>query len=70
MYLVGLLFKKLFLFPLYLYYQIYDHLIYKYYRKYKLFDGWGIHLFTENSDKVKPRCRRSKPTRSRRDIRK
>lgn len=46
MYLVGLLFKKFFLFPLYLYYQIYDHLIYKYYRKYKLFDGWGIHLFT------------------------
>ena len=46
MYLVGLLFKKLFLFPLYFYYQIYDHLIYKYYRKYKLFDGWGIHLFT------------------------
>ncbi len=46
MYLFELFFKKLFLFPLFMYYQIYDHLIYKYYRKYKLFDGWGIHLFT------------------------
>ena len=46
MYLVGLLFKKLFLFPVFLYYQIYDHLIYFWYRRFKLFPGWGIHLFT------------------------
>lgn len=46
MYLIALFFKNLFLFPLYLYYQIYDHLIYFYFRKFKLFDGWGIHLFT------------------------
>ncbi len=46
MYLIALLFKHLFLFPMYLYYQIYDHLIYFYFRKRKLFDGWGIHLFT------------------------
>lgn len=46
MYLIGLLFKKLFLFPLFLYYQIYDHLIYFWYRRFKLFPGWGIHLFT------------------------
>ena len=46
MWLVSLLFKKLFAFPLFLYYIIYDKLIYKYYRKKKLFPGWGIHLFT------------------------
>lgn len=46
MYLIVLLFKKLFLFPMFLYYEIYDHLIYHYFRKKKLFDGWGIHLFT------------------------
>lgn len=46
MYLISLLLKNLFLLPLFIYYQIYDHLIYWYYRKKKLFDGWGIHLFT------------------------
>ena len=46
MYLIALLFKNLFVLPLFLYYQIYDHLIYWYFRKFKLFDGWGIHLFT------------------------
>lgn len=46
MYLVALLFKNLFLLPLYLCYQTYDHLIYWYFRRYKLFDGWGIHLYT------------------------
>lgn len=45
MYLISLLFKNLFLFPLHLYYRIYDILIYWYFRKYLLFDGWGIHLF-------------------------
>lgn len=46
MWLISLLFKKLFAFPLFLYYIIYDKLIYKHYRKKKLFPGWGIHLFT------------------------
>ena len=46
MYLITLLFKKLFAFPLFLYYQIYDIRIYRHYRKKKLFPGWGIHLFT------------------------
>lgn len=46
MYLITLLFKKSFAFPLFLYYQIYDKIIYRYFRKKKLFPGWGIHLFT------------------------
>lgn len=46
MYLIVLLFKNLFLFPMYFYYQIYDHLIYWYFRKKQLFEGWGIHLYT------------------------
>lgn len=46
MYLIALFIKKSFLFPLYIYYQIYDHLIYRYFRHKLLFDGWGIHLFT------------------------
>lgn len=46
MYIISLFFKKLFLFPMFLYYHIYDKLIYWWYRKKKLFYGWGIHLFT------------------------
>lgn len=46
MYLISLLFKHLSTLPLFLFYQIYDHLIYWYFRKYQLFDGWGIHLYT------------------------
>lgn len=46
MYLIGLLFKKLFLAPLFIYYHIYDKLIFWYYHKKLLFPGWGIHLFT------------------------
>lgn len=38
--------KRLFLFPQYLYYHIYDKLIHWYYDKNKLFPGWGIHLYT------------------------
>lgn len=46
MWFLSLLFKKLFLFPKFLYYIIYDKCIYNWYRKKKLFQGWGIHLFT------------------------
>ena len=46
MYLIVLLFKNLFILPGYLCYQIFDHLIYHFYRKKKIFNGWGIHLFT------------------------
>ena len=38
--------RKIKLFPLFLFYVFYDFLIYKSYRKDKLFYGWGIHLFT------------------------
>lgn len=44
--LIVLFFKKLFLFPCFMYYHIYDKLIYSFYRKKLLFPGWGIHLFT------------------------
>lgn len=46
MYIIPLFFKKLFLFPLFIYYHIFDKLIYKHYKQRKLFPGWGIHLFT------------------------
>ena len=46
MYLISLLFQKVKLFPLYLYYHIYDICQYLYYRKYYKFYGWGVHLFT------------------------
>lgn len=36
-----------------IYYQIYDHLIYWFYRKKRLFPGWGIHLFTGKFGKGK-----------------
>lgn len=43
---ISILIKRIFLFPLYLYYHIYDMAIYKHYHKSRLFPGWGIHLFT------------------------
>ena len=46
MWFFSLLFKNIRVFPLYLYYQIYDHLIFWFYNKKKLFSGWGIHLYT------------------------
>ena len=46
MWFITLLFKKLWLLPDYLNYQIYDHLIYWYYKQKLIFPGWGIHLFT------------------------
>lgn len=46
MYIIPLFFKKLFLFPLFIYYHIFDKLIYNHYEKKLLFPGWGIHLFT------------------------
>lgn len=44
--LIVIFIKRLFLFPSYLYYHIYDKLIHKHYGKIKLFPGWGIHLYT------------------------
>ena len=38
-------FKKLFLFPAFISYHVYDKLNYYYYCKYKLVNEWGIHLF-------------------------
>lgn len=46
MWFISLLFKKLWLLPEYLNYQLYDHLIYWYYKQKLIFPGWGIHLFT------------------------
>ena len=46
MWLIGLFFKKLFLYPLFIFYHIFDKLIYKWYHQRRLFPGWGIHLFT------------------------
>jgi len=46
MYLVSLFFRKIKLFPLFIYYFIYDICTYIYYRKYYVFYGWGVHLFT------------------------
>lgn len=46
MWLVTLFFKRLFLFPLSLYYYIYDRAIYRFYNHSKMFPGWGIHLYT------------------------
>lgn len=46
MWLIILLFKKLYNLPLFFFYQVYDHLIYWFYGKRKIFPGWGIHLYT------------------------
>ena len=43
---IAIFFKRLFLFPSFVFYHIYDKLIYNHYKKYKLFPGWGIHLYT------------------------
>lgn len=43
---IQLLFKKIKLFPFFLCYIVYDLCTYYYYQKYKIFYGWGIHLFT------------------------
>lgn len=39
-------FKKIWCFPLFFIYHVYDRLLYYYFRKYKQFMGWGIHLYT------------------------
>lgn len=44
--MLRLLFKKVRLFPVLLQYFFYDWLNYRHYKKYKLFYGWGIHLYT------------------------
>lgn len=41
-----ILFKRIWLFPSYLFYHIYDKLIYMYYKHKNEYYGWGIHLFT------------------------
>ncbi len=46
MWFFEILFKKLFTFPLFLYYIIFDKLIYKWYHHKRIFPGWGIHLYT------------------------
>lgn len=46
MYLIGLLFKKLWLLPKFIYYIVFDKLIYYFYRRKLEFYGWGIHLYT------------------------
>lgn len=43
---IKILLKKIRVFPSFLFYVFYDFLIYKSYRKDKLYYGWGIHLFT------------------------
>ena len=53
MYIIILLFKKIKLFPAFLFYHIYDRLCYWYFREYLLFNGWGIHLFTGKFGKGK-----------------
>lgn len=41
-----LFFKKVYHFPAMFYYYIYDKLLFIYFRKIRLFPGWGIHLYT------------------------
>ena len=43
---ITIKFKQFWKLPEYIMYTTYDHLIYYVYQKYKLFPGWGIHLFT------------------------
>ena len=43
---IKIIFAKIRLFPSLLFYVFYDYLVYKTYKKDKLFYGWGIHLFT------------------------
>lgn len=44
--MINLLFQNIRIFPTFLLYYIYDRLVYKHYKKDRLFYGWGIHLFT------------------------
>lgn len=46
MYVIRVFFKNIRLLPEYLAYLVYDICTYIYYKKYKVFYGWGIHLFT------------------------
>ena len=46
MYIIKLLFINIRLLPTFLNYFFYDWLCYTFYRKDRLFYGWGIHLFT------------------------
>lgn len=43
---LKLFMMKIRLFPTFILYCFYDYLIHKHYNKNKLFNGWGIHLFT------------------------
>ena len=38
-------FKVLFLLPSFVFYYVFDKSVYKYYKKYKLYNGWGLHLY-------------------------
>lgn len=51
--MITLFFKRVWHFPSMWYYWLYDHLCYWYFREYKLFYGWGIHLFTGKFGKGK-----------------
>lgn len=44
--IIFMLLSMLRRFPEFLYYHIYDKLTYYYYRKWRVFYGWGIHLYT------------------------
>ena len=44
--MIKLLLQNIRIFPTFLLYYIYDRLVYKHYKKDRLFYGWGIHLFT------------------------
>lgn len=46
MYLISLFLRKIKLFPMFIYYFVYDICTYFYYKKYYVFYGWGVHLFT------------------------
>ena len=46
MWLIALFFKELFKAPALFVYTVYDRLIYNFYCQFRLFPGWGIHLYT------------------------
>lgn len=46
MYVIRLFFQNIRLLPSFTFYLFYDWLCYRFYRKDRLFYGWGIHLFT------------------------
>lgn len=43
--ILVILFKKIAVFPSYIFYHLYDKLVYWWYNKKYIFPGWGIHLF-------------------------